>query len=284
MNSSTIFAAAAAAAAFYLLRRKKTDTPAAKKDPTTTQELIRYKDITADGIIELDDHQYRIAIEVEAVNMDLKSKSEQDIIWSGFRDLINVFTIPATFLVQTRHLDMKDYITELQNVSNNAPTPQLKKYGETLCADLSEKTDKNVRDRRRFIFLKMDALAVSSIDSGIKFENQALDALISDLKPKRTGKMSDGEIRALAHQELNDLTSVIQSCLTSLEIPNIRLNREGVMDLLYSTLNRDMAPYIRLVDANTQEVFSLKTRSITPHLRATEESKNAILETEERTA
>lgn len=284
MSSSTIFAAAAAAVAFYLLRSKKKDLSVAKKDPTTTQELIRYKDITPDGIVELDDHQYRLVIEVEAVNMDLKSKSEQDIIWSGFRDLVNVFTIPATFLVQTRHLDIKDYISELQNASNNAPTPQLKKYGKVECAYLSEKTDKNVRDRRRFIFLKMDALAVSSIDSGIKLENQALDALISDLKPKQTGKMSDGEIRDLAHQELNDLASVIQSCLTSLEISNIRLDRAGVLDLIYSTLNKDMAPYIRLVDANDQEVFSLKTRSLTPHIRAMEESSDAVLEKEERTA
>ena len=258
---------AALAGVLYILYGKRKTK--GEKTPTTTHDLIRYKDISADGIVELPNHQYRLVIEVESVNMVLKSHAEQSALWLGFRDLVNALTIPATFLIQSRHLDLKDYISELQNISDKAPTPELCQYGKVHCNDLSDKTEKNVRDRKHYIILKIDALAVSSIDSGIRIENEALNALVQDLlrsRAKQGNTMSQGEIKALARQELENVAGVIQGCLAGMEIPNIRLNREGVMDLIYSSLNRDLAPHARLAEANTQEMFSLITRSLTPYI------------------
>lgn len=245
---------------FYKSSKTKTGKPI-----TTTQDLICYKDISQDGIVELENHQYRLVIEVEPVNMMLKSIEEQKALWVGFRDLVNALTIPATFLVQTRHLDLKDYINELQSLINKAPTLQLQAYGKDLCSFLGEKTEKNVRDRRHYIILKLDAQAVSSIDSGVKIESEALDALLSDLTPKK-GKMSDKELRAFARQELENMAGVIHGCLNAMEIPSMRLNKLGVLDLIYTTLNRDMAPHARLVDADAQQMFSLVTHSLTPYM------------------
>ncbi|GBF35471.1 hypothetical protein DCCM_4600 [Desulfocucumis palustris] len=257
-------AVAALAAALFILFNKKKEK--GEKPVTTTQELIRYKNISPGGAVELPNHQYRMVIEVEPVNMALKSHSEQESLWLGFRDLVNALTIPATFLVQSRHLDFKDYIAELQKEIGKAPTPELQEYGRILCNELGEKTEKNVRDRRHYIILKIDALAVSSIDSGIKLDNEAINALLSDLKPKRGGHMSDKEISALAVQELDNLAGVIQGCLSGMEIPNIRLGRDGVIDLIYSTFNRDLSPHARLVDAGVQDMFSPATYSLTPLL------------------
>lgn len=262
MDLSDLGAVAAAAAALYLFVNNKKGK--AVKAPTTTQELIRYKEITPDGIVELENHQYRLVIEVEPLNMNLKSTGEQELIWLGFRDLINVLTIPVTCLVQTRFLDLKDYISDLHQLSTNAPTPQLQEYGYNHCNYLSEKTEN--RDRRHYIILKIDALAVSSIDSGLKIENETLNALLTDLKSKRSSNISNDEIKSLAHQELENLAGVIQGCLNGMEIQNVRLNKQGVMDLIYSTFNRDLAPHARLSDASAQEIFSLTTRSLTPFM------------------
>lgn len=262
MSLSSFGAVAAMAAAFFLFYKGKKNNEI--KAPTTTQELIRYKDITLDGIVELENHQYRLVIEVEPVNLALKSKAEQESLWVGFRDMINALTIPVTFLVQTRHLDLKDYVNSLKKAYNKSPTPELQEYGACICDYLSEKTD-NIRDRRHYIILKIDAQATSSIDSGIKIENEAINALLSDIKPKKS-KLNDDEIRDLAHQELVNMASLIQGCLFGMEIPNIKLNREGVLDLIYSTFNRDLTPHARLVDASAQQMFSLTTRSLTPIL------------------
>jgi hypothetical protein len=257
-------AVAALAAALLLLYNKKKEK--GEKPITTTQELMRYKEISANGIVELPNHQYRLVIEVEPVNMALKSHSEQEALWLGFRDLINALTVPATFLVQSRHMDLRDYITELKKEISKAPTPELQVYGNIHCEELSIKTEKNVRDRRHYIILKIDAMAVSSIDSGIKIENEAINALFSDLWPKRSGNMSNNEIGALAQQELDNVAGIIQGCLNGMEIPNIKLNKEGVMDLIYSTFNRDLAPHARLAEASAQEMFSLTARSLTPFM------------------
>ena len=269
MDFNNIGAVASIGAALFLfLRNKKAKE---EKPITSTQELINYKDISPDGIVELPNHQYRMVLEVEPVNMMLKSIEEQKALWVGFRDLINALTIPATFLVQTRHLDLKDYIADLR-ASVLKQSPQLLNYGQDLCRFLSEKTEKNVRDRRHYIILKLDAQAVSSIDSGIKIESESLNALMNDLSPKK-GKMSNKELRAFAHQELENMAAVLHGCLSGMEISSIRLNKLGVLELIYTTLNRDMSPYARLVDANDQEMFSLVTQSITPFIGGVEDTK-----------
>lgn len=248
-----------AALVFYYKSKKAKEL----KPPSTTQELINYKDISPDGIVELPNHQYRIVIEVEPVNMMLKSAGEQEAIWVGFRDLINSLTLPVTFLVQTRHLDLRDYLNELQLTIVKASTPELQAYGKDLCQSLQDKTENNVRDRRHYIILKIDAQSVASIDSGIRIENDAINALMSDILPKK-GNMSDKELRAFARQELENMSGVIQGCLNGMEIPSMRLNKLGVLDMIYATLNRDVSPHARLIDAHTQEMFSLVTQSLTP--------------------
>lgn len=285
MSLSSLGAVGAMAAAFFLIYKNKKNNEI--KAPTTTQELIRYKNITLDGIVELENHQYRLVVEVEPVNFKLKSQAEQEALWVGFRDMINALTVPVTFLVQIRHLDLKDYVNNLKNANSKSPTPELQEYGDCICNYLSEKTD-NIRDRRHYIILKIDAQATASIDSGIKIENEAINALLSDLKPKKS-KLSHGEIRDLAHQELVNMAALIQGCLIGMEIPSVRLNREGLLDLIYSTFNRDLAPHARLVDASAQEMFSLTTRSLTPllagganNVQATEDIKET--DTEAKTA
>jgi len=260
MDISGVGAIAAGAAALYLFAygRKKNRTP------ETTQEMIRYKEISPGGIVELDDHRYRLVIEVEPVNMVLKSSGEQEMLWVGFRDLANSLTMPATILVQTRHLDLKDYIKEFENAAKKVQTPGLAAYGAEIAVYLNGLTEKNVRDRRHYIILKIDARSLSGIDGGVKIENEAINTLLSDIVSMRKGSgMSGGELKLLACQELENMAEVVQGQLNQMEIPNIRLNREGVLDLIYSMLLRDLAPHCRLSEASTQQIFSLVTNSIT---------------------
>jgi len=250
-----LFLVLAAGVVIYLLR------PTKKIE--TTQELLDYKDISPDGIIELPDNKYRLVIEVEPVNMALRSFEEQAAIWLGFKNMVNSINIPVTFLVQTRYLDLKDYLEGLRRFNSSRPD-NIKSMAEEHIEYLARKTEgKHLRDRRYFIILKVDP-ASAGVESGIQVDNQLLDMVVKNIPSPQKSVISPAEIRKNAETELLEAASVIRGALDGIEIRSVQLDRKMVLEMLYQTFNRDLAPFARLEEADAREMFSLFAVSKTP--------------------
>ncbi len=236
-----------------------------KKKTETAQDLIAVRDIHPDGVIELPDHRYRLVMDVEPVNLSLKSAEEQAAIWIGFRNIANSLSIPHTWLVQTRYLDLKDYLNRYRKMGA--------RYGEHIggyvgrLADWleSESEGKQQRSRRVFLILKIDT-ASTGVESGIQTDNPLANSAIKALSGLSKAKLSPGDMRRLARDELYEAASVVQGILSGLEIRSAVLDRKGALEMLYQTFNRDLAPVARVSDADQDEVFSLFVRSETPDL------------------
>jgi hypothetical protein len=69
---------------------------------------------TKDGILLLPGNQYRVAMEVSAVNFELKSEDEQDSIIDTYESFLNSLPCPLQILVRIRELDMSQYLTNLR--------------------------------------------------------------------------------------------------------------------------------------------------------------------------
>ncbi|MCL6557793.1 MAG: hypothetical protein K6U74_03135 [Firmicutes bacterium] len=244
--------AAGAGAAYYMLRPKK--------KVETTQELLEYVDISQDGIIELPGNKYRLVIEVEPVNMALRSLQEQAAIWLGFKNMVNSLNLPVTFLIQTRYLNLKDYLAWLKNINSDSPE-SIKAHLDEHIGYLQKKAEgKHLRDRRYFVILKIDAASLG-VESGIQIDSPILDAA-AKLVPKKV--KASGDVKRNASIELFEAASIIRSLLDAIEIRTAILDRKAVLDFLYQTFNRDMAPFARLEEANAQNMFSLFVASTTP--------------------
>lgn len=230
-----------------------------RKQPKTTQELLDFKEIYPDGIIELHGGRYRLVIEVEPINMALRSFQEQAAIWLNFRNLVNAVNLPCTFLVQTRYLDVKDYLSYLRESADGQPE-KIKDFGHHLAGWLEQKAEvKNLRDRRFYVILKIDP--GTGVESGIQIESPVLNALVSSLSGiRKTAPREKNAVR----DELNNAANVIRSFLEGMDIRSKQLNREEVLEMLYQTFNRDMAPFVSFADANRTEAFSLFPDSVTP--------------------
>ncbi|MCF8010916.1 MAG: TraC family protein [Clostridiales bacterium] len=244
-----------AGAVFYLFRpRKKMDT---------VQELLDYKNISPDGVIELPHDKFRVVMEVEPVNMALQSFNEQSAIWLGFKNMLNSVNIPLTFLVQTRYLNLKDYLNMLKRYNSESPEHIQRLVGQHVNY-LAEKTEgRQVRDRRYFIILKVDASSIG-VGSGIDIDNQLVNMLVKKLPDVNKSKISSQEIKNSARDELNEACSLLASNLDNMGINCTQLNKKGVADMLYQTFNRDMAPFARMEEADSNEMFSLFVKSQTP--------------------
>jgi hypothetical protein len=233
------------------------------KKVKTSQGFLNYREIYPDGLIELPGLRFRLVIEVEPVNESLKSFRERQSLWLGFRNLVQTINIPFTFKVETRYLDLKDYLNSIKNCSEQKPA-LLKEYGYELSRWLEKKTEnKQNRDRRCYIILKIDS-ASKGIESGVKTDNPLLNNAISSLSGLRKSGIPENELRKMAVDELRVMSGVVRSALEGMDILSRQLNKQEVLDMVYSTFNRDLAPYCRIADADREEMFSLFMTSHTP--------------------
>ncbi|OPX90836.1 MAG: hypothetical protein A4E53_00816 [Pelotomaculum sp. PtaB.Bin104] len=247
--------AAGAGAVYYLLRPQK--------KAESTQELLDYVDISQEGIIELTGNKYRLVIEVEPINMALRSLQEQATIWLSFKNLINSLNLPTTFLIQTRYLNLKDYLDWLRSLNHGKPE-NIKKLTEEHIEYMQKKTEgKHLRDRRYFIILKIDA-ASAGVEGGIQIDNPILDTLVKSIPKTKSARISTEGMRQNAQTELFESASLIRGNLDAMGIHSAVLNKKAVLELLYQTFNRDMAPFARLEEVQAQNMLSLFMNSRTP--------------------
>jgi len=66
-----------------------------------------------DGIIIMRDWSLRMIIMATALNFDLKSPQEQDAIEYSFQAFLNGLHFPIKIVVQSRKLDLTDYLNKL---------------------------------------------------------------------------------------------------------------------------------------------------------------------------
>jgi|GEM_PF-1542989 len=236
-----------------------------EKKAVTSQDLINYREIYPDGIIELPGLLFRLVIEVEPVNESLKSLKERQGLWLGFRGLVQTINLPYTIKIETRFLDLREYLESIRHCSGTKP-PLLREYGRDL-ADWLEKKSENrqSRDRRCYLILKSDA-AARGVESGVKTANPILNSALSSLSGLQKSGRPEGDLRKMALDELRVVCGVVRSALEGMDIVSRQLDKKGVLDMIYSTFNRDLSPYCRLADADREEMFSLFMTSRTPEI------------------
>lgn len=236
-----------------------------KKKIVTSQDLLDYTEIYTDGFIELPGLRFRAVIEVEPINESLKSFRERQSLWLGFRNLIRSINIPFTFKVETRFLDLRQYIDDIKK-SSDQKAVLLKSYGYELSEWLEKKSEnKQNRDRRCYIILKIDSV-VKGIEGGVKTGNPLVNKIILSLSGFQKSATSETELRKMAIDELRVISGVVMSTLEGMDIISKQLNKQEVLDMVYSTFNRDLAPYCQIEDGDREEMFSLFTTSYTPNI------------------
>lgn len=250
-----------------------------QKSRNNSQALLDYKEIHVDGIIEMTDLRFRLVIEVEPVNESLKSLREKQSLWLGFRSLVQTINIPFTLKIETRFLDLREYLNNIKACSESKDL-LLRDYGLELSGWLNKKTEnRQNRDRRYYIILKIDSLA-NGIESGVKTGNPMLNSLISSLTKLQKTSMSDKDLQKMAIDELKVMAGVVRSSLEGMDIVSRQLNKEEVLDMIYSTFNRDLAPHCQVSDADKNHMFSLFMTSQTPELFL--EGINYVMDEEEK--
>lgn len=225
----------------------------------TTQDLLGGNHVVVypNGIVK-SSTIYKMIIEVQLFNDSTASTAEKRTVWSNFFLFLNTLATPSTLLVQSQYLELKDYTSWYAKGLENDDFPnQLKIAGEQVVKHLEETFEESkVTDHRGFVFLTYDPVA-SSVESGVETGVAMLDNLFKSKKDKMT---KDEEYK-LSEQILEEIAEEVYNFCDMANMRYQRLNREGVYNVDYAALQRELSANARMVDAIDADSFHYKKTS-----------------------
>jgi hypothetical protein len=255
----------------YSLRKQKKGNgdkskKGGKKEKETVQDLFEYKTISDKGISHLNDGTFTAILEVSEINQRLNNESENTSVWRKFRSLVNALGIRHTFLVQSQYLDSTDFVNDYSQQSDELEnlTPQLRESKDAILESYHEFSEIKTKEVRCYAVFRFNPYK-EGLEKGLDTGSSVLNSLLEATKRKTTG-MTEEEAIDLANSILDEVTDLAYQLFHGIGMKSVRLNRTGVLNMAYMTLNRDLTLAQRLSDAANADSFREFKMSETPFL------------------
>ncbi len=197
---------------------------------TPTQSFVPVKEIR-NGIITLKDGSYRGILICSSVNFGLKSEDEQKAIIGGFQTFLNTLDFSVEIVVQSRKMDIRPYLTLLQQKEKDQQTELLRLQLREYMSFIRSFTE-NVN-----IMTKSFYVVVPYSPSGTTNAKNVVGKLFGN-KKNDSIKTTDGDAVSDEYRvQLDQRLGLISSGLGSSGIRATPLGTEEVIELLYRSFN-----------------------------------------------
>ena len=242
------------------VKQKKQDTE------VSTQLHLKLAEIR-DNVIILKDGGVRAVLEVDAVNFDLKSEREQNVITYSYQDFLNSLEFPIQILVKSRKLDIDAYLENMTEIAKEQKDQSLQaqtlEYIEYI-GKLVELAD--IMEKRFYVIVPHDPMRAGKINPITKF--------IKALNPADTVenmKLREKEFASM-QKGLNQRVSAIRSGLIRCSLNARRLNTYELINLLYQTYNPKTAYNQKAEDLSKLNIEAPPATEITEDTEEDEET------------
>ncbi|MBU1178534.1 hypothetical protein KJ903_04975 [Patescibacteria group bacterium] len=216
-----------------LLPGKSDSRGSASKAGVSTQKYLKIKGIR-DGIVELEDGGFRSVVMASSVNFSLMSEDEQKSMIFGYQDFLNSLEFTVQIIVQSRVLNIKNYLEKLSDAEkmqeNELLRMQISEYKEYI-KQLVELA--NITSNHYYVVVPyMGAPKVGS--------TSIMDRAKEIVSPAREVKVEIASYdRAI--QELSQRVTQVVGGLRGMGIRSAQLNTQEVVELFYANYNPDLA-------------------------------------------
>ena len=199
---------------------------------SSTHQLIDVETVR-DNVIVLKNKNLRAVLAVSSINFSLKSQDEQRAIVERFQDLTNSLDYTLQILIQSRQLDISEYMAFL-NERAEAQTNELLKIQTSEYISFINELIKlsNVMSKMFFVIVPLNKALASLEGSGLFSKIPFLK------KPAPAGQASAADLNFEASKnELMQRVDQIVSLLGAMGLRAIALDREELIELLYTSYN-----------------------------------------------
>jgi hypothetical protein len=178
-----------------------------------------------DGVLLLPNNQYRVVLQVSALNFELKSETEQDAIIDTYENFLNSLGTNLQILIRTREIDMDKYLEDLterlKGESEKIYQKQLRNYDEFIRSLI---TSNKILTRHFYLIIPYVA------DSKTDFE--------------------------LIKEQLNLKIDIVSKGMTRLGMHTRQLGSLEILDLFYTFYNPSQAKIQPLTEQALQLIHT----------------------------
>ncbi len=196
------------------------------QDKVSSRNQIAIKEVR-DSILVLPNNEHRLIIETSAVNFELKSEAEQDVLIDSFQNFLNSLPTQLQILIRIREVDIDQYIDSIE----------LLKHSENEAQYLE-----HIDDYTQFI---------RQLVSGNKILSRRFYVVLP-CKPE-----TKGDAFELAKAQLTLTQDMVIKALEKLGMKARKLESLEILHLFYSFYNKNQI--------KTQELTSTTMKAILQH-------------------
>jgi type IV secretory pathway VirB4 component len=218
---------------------------ASGKISASTQNYLDIAEIR-DNTVIMKDGTLRAVILVSSINFSLKSEDEQNAIIAAYVGFLNNIDFPLQVVVQSRELDIENYLTALKQKekeqTNELLKIQIAEYVQYITELISIG---KIMNKKFYIVVTYNPLS----DKQKSFFSSLSDAL----KPGAMVKMKR-EMFMHRREKLTRRTENVIGALASIGLNSVELDTQSLIELYYNTYNPVTSANEKLVDINKLRV------------------------------
>src|SRR3989304_1271733 len=201
------------------------------KNATPAQQFVPIKEIR-DGVIILKDGGLRAILLASSINLSLKSADEQRAVIMQFQSFLNSLDFSVEICVQSRRLDIRPYLTLLENRLREIEEPLLKVQTREYIEFIRNFNESiNIMTKNFFVVVPYTAPSMTGTGSlslfsklfGNKKSVGGKNAAELDFEEKRT--------------QLEERLGIVEQGLSRMGIRTAKLGTEESVELFYKVFN-----------------------------------------------
>ncbi len=198
-----------------------------------TIQVLKISEIRDDTVI-MQDGTLRAVLAVSSTNFDLKNEDEQNSIVYGYQRFLNSLDFPIQILMQSRRLDINDYVTKLREQTSRLTNELLKTQADYYVEFIQELVSgANVMSKNFYVVVPL-SLSVNPTSGGF----------FSSLFGGGVAKQTAEKIKNLKHytEQLQQRVDSVISNLSGMGLKVVRLDTGALIELYYNSHNFEAAP------------------------------------------
>ena len=217
-----------------------------------TQQYLDVLEIRDDAVV-LKDGTLRAVVLVSSINFSLKSEEEQEAVIEAYTSFLNTIDFPIQIVIQSRRLDIDEYIDNLQTMekgqTNELLQMQIHDYRQFI-AELVQIAD--IMTKRFYIVIPYSP----KVDRPAKFFSRLFDIF----SPTATIHLKQKQFEEF-RTELFKRVDNTMNALDSAGLKSVILDTQSLIELYYNTYNPETSRQQKLQDVkkmSLEEVSSIK--------------------------
>ncbi len=197
---------------------------------TITERFLPFAEIRNDTVV-LKNGGLRAVLEVQPINYDLKSETEQKGIISGYMSFLNTLNFPIQILVRSSNVNIDPYLEKVRDNAKNQKAELLRE--QTIAyADFVERIVEvaDIMQKRFYIVVPLDDQPEKKPVLAQFFQWMGVDDTITKAL-NRSRKFHGMSAR------LRDQINIVESGLHNVGLMTRRLNTQQLIELYYQIYN-----------------------------------------------